>query len=66
MLYIPARQQGSAGQPGGRMASWIRPQTWGKSLEQQQQDREQRWRDARAEARAEYLADMSDGYESDD
>ena len=42
------------------MASWNRPRTWGKSLEQQQRDREQRYRDARAEASTEYLADIAD------
>ena len=43
------------------MASWNRAHTWGRSLEQQQRDREQRYRDARSEAAAEYLADLADG-----
>lgn len=43
------------------MASWTPQRTWGKSLEQQQRDRDQRYRDSRAEAASEYLADMSDG-----
>lgn len=41
------------------MGSWNRPRTWGKSLEQQQRDRDQRYRDARAEASTEYLADIA-------
>ena len=49
------------------MASWNRARTWGRSLEQQQRDREQRYRDARAEASAEHLADIADdGYECGD
>jgi hypothetical protein len=43
------------------MASWTPQRTWGKSLEQQQRDRDQRYRDARSEAAAEYLADLADG-----
>ena len=49
------------------VASWIRPHTWGKSLEQQQRDRDQRYRDARAETATEYLADIAgDGHEGSD
>ena len=44
------------------MPSWKSSRTWGKSLEQQERDRNQRYRDARAEASSEYLADIaSDG-----
>lgn len=46
------------------MPSWKTPRRWGKSVEQQQRDRDQRYRDARGEASAEYLADIaSDGCE---
>jgi hypothetical protein len=45
------------------MPSWRPQRTWGKSLEQQQRDRDQRYRDARAEAATEYQADIaSDGH----
>jgi hypothetical protein len=47
------------------MASWTPLRTWGKSLEQQREERDQRYRDERAEARTEYLADMSDGYDGE-
>ena len=41
------------------MPSWKNPSTWGKSVEQQRRDRDQQYRDARAEARTEYLADIA-------
>lgn len=45
------------------MPSWSSPRRWGKSLEQQERDRDQRHRDATAEASREYLADIaSDGF----
>jgi hypothetical protein len=48
------------------MASWTPTRTWGRGREQQQRDRDQRQRDARQEAAAGYLADMSDGDGGDD
>ena len=52
------------------MPSWKNPSRTGKSIDQQQRDRDQRYRDARAEAATEYLADIAgDGcgdYDSDD
>ncbi|MFM8598238.1 MAG: hypothetical protein ACKOB8_04435 [Mycobacterium sp.] len=49
------------------MPSWSRPSKWGKSIDQQRRDRDQRHRDAVAEASGEYLADIAgDGdYDSD-
>jgi hypothetical protein len=42
---------------------WQPQRTWGKSLEQQQRDRDDRYRDARAEAATEHQADIaSDGH----
>lgn len=41
------------------MPSWRPQRTWGKSVEQQQRDRDQRYRDARAEAATEYQADIA-------
>jgi len=41
------------------MPSWKNPSRQGKSVEQQQRDRDQRYRDARAEASSEYLADIA-------
>lgn len=41
------------------MPSWKNPSRSGKSIEQQQRDRDQRYRDARAEASSEYLADIA-------
>ena len=49
------------------MPSWSSDRRVGKSVEEQKRDRDQRYRDARAEASAEYLADIaSDGPDSDD
>lgn len=49
------------------MPSWKNPSRWGKSLEQQERDRDQRYRDARAEASTEYLADIAgDGIDEGD
>lgn len=47
------------------MPSWKSPRRWGKSLEEQERDRDQRHRDARAEASREYLADIA-GDDCDD
>ena len=48
------------------MPSWKSPSRWGKSIEQQQRDRDQRYRDANAEASREYLADIvGDGGDCD-
>ena len=44
------------------MPSWSSDSRIGKSLDEQKRDRDQRYRDARAEASKEYLADIaSDG-----
>ena len=49
------------------MPSWKNPSRWGKSVDQQERDRDQRQRDARAEASTEYLADIaSDGLDDGD
>ena len=44
------------------MPSWSSDSRFGKSLDEQKRDRDQRYRDARAEASKDYLADIaSDG-----
>jgi hypothetical protein len=44
------------------MPSWSSDRRFGKNLDEQKRDRDQRYRDARAEAATEYLADIaSDG-----
>ena len=44
------------------MPSWSSASRFGKNLDEQKRDRDQRSRDARAEASTEYLADIaSDG-----
>jgi len=49
------------------MPSWSSDRSFGKSLDEQKRDRDQRYRDARAEASTEYLADIaSDGPDCDD
>jgi len=49
------------------MPSWSSDRRFGKSLDEQKRDRDQRYRDARAEASTEYLADIaSDGPDCDD
>jgi len=49
------------------MLSWRSDRRFGKSLDEQKRDRDQRYRDARAEASTEYLADIaSDGRDCDD
>jgi len=49
------------------MPSWKNPSRWGKSVQQQERDRDQRYRDARAEASTEYLADIAgDGFDDSD
>ena len=41
------------------MASWNSPGRWGKSIDERRREREQRYRDERAEASREYLADIA-------
>ena len=49
------------------MPSWSGEHRYGKSLEQQKRDRDQRYRDERAEAATEYMADAAmDGCDCDD
>jgi len=49
------------------MPSWSSDRRFGKSLDEQKRDRDQRYRDARSEASAEYLADIaSDGPDCDE
>lgn len=49
------------------MPSWKSPSRWGKSVDEQQRDRDQRVRDANAEASREYLADIAgDGCDAGD
>lgn len=49
------------------MARWGSDRRFGKSLDEQKRDRDQRARDAQAEASREYLADIaSDGPDYDD
>ena len=49
------------------MPSWSSNSRSGKNLDEQKRDRDQRYRDARAEASMEYLADIaSDGPDCED
>ena len=49
------------------MPSWSSDSRFGKSLDEQKRDRDQRYRDARAEVSTEYLADIaSDGLDCED
>ena len=49
------------------MPSWSSDSRFGKNLDEQTRDRDQRSRDARAEASTEYLADIaSDGPDCED
>jgi len=49
------------------MPSWSSDSRFGKFLDEQKKDRDQRCRDARAEASKEYLADIaSDGPDRED
>jgi len=49
------------------MPSWSSDRRFGRSLDEQKRDRDQRYRDARAEALKEYLADIaSDGPDCDE
>ena len=49
------------------MARWSSDGRSGKSVDEQRRDREQRYRDERAEASREYLADIaSDGPDTED
>jgi len=41
------------------MPSWSSDRRFGKNLDEQKRDRDQRYRDARAEASTEYLADIA-------
>lgn len=41
------------------MPSWKNTGRWGKSVDERQREREQRYRDQRAEASREYLADIA-------
>jgi hypothetical protein len=43
------------------MPSWSSERRLGKNLHEQKRDRDQRYRDARAEAPTEYLADIASG-----
>ena len=49
------------------MPNWSDERRFGKSLEEQKRDRDQRYRDERAEASREYLADIaSEGPDCED
>ena len=49
------------------MPSWSSDSRFGKNLDEQKRDRDQRYRDAHAEASTEYLADIaSDGPDCED
>jgi hypothetical protein len=49
------------------MPSWSSDRRFGKSLDEQKRDRDQRYRDGQAEASREYLADIaSDGPDCED
>jgi hypothetical protein len=49
------------------MPSWSSDRRFGKNLDEQKRDRDQRYRDARADASTEYLADIaSEGPDCED
>jgi len=61
------RRMGIKQTKGIAVPSWSSDRRFGKSLDEQKRDRDQRYRDARAEASTEYLADIaSDGPDCDD